>query len=126
MMQISAISQQLYLGSAQFGRRGTQAAPHPGIPSGRADVERSQEVAKSADLGESAQALWEENVKKLEKVLSAFTSLRFSVDKDTEELVVRVVNRQTNEVVRQIPSEEIVSLNKRLQSAQGILLDANA
>nr|CRH07716.1 putative Flagellar protein FlaG-like protein [Candidatus Magnetococcus massalia] len=71
-------------------------------------------------------ALWEKNAKKLEQALLTFTSRRFSVDKDSERLVVRVVNRDTDEVVRQIPNEEMLSLSRRMRQLRGILLDAKA
>lgn len=60
--------------------------------------------------------------------------LQFSVNKDIDETVITVLDRNTGEMVRQIPSEEIVRLAERmneynseqLDSATGLLFDSQA
>jgi flagellar protein FlaG len=52
--------------------------------------------------------------------------LRFAIDQDSGETVVKVVDRQTEEVVRQIPSEELVRLRKRLEEAAGVIFQDSA
>lgn len=47
----------------------------------------------------------------------------FSVDDTTQRVVVRVINRDTNEVVREIPSREAVALLEHLQDFVGMLVD---
>lgn len=53
---------------------------------------------------------------------SAQRDLDISVDKDTGIVVVKVVDRESGEVIRQIPPEEVLSIAKHLDSAQGVLL----
>lgn len=48
--------------------------------------------------------------------------LEFSIDKDTEAFVVKVVDKETKEVIRQIPSEEMLELAKALDKLQGLLI----
>lgn len=48
--------------------------------------------------------------------------LEFSVDKETEAFVVTVVDKETKEVIRQIPSEEMLELAKTLDKLQGFLI----
>lgn len=48
--------------------------------------------------------------------------LQFSVDKDTESVVVKVIDRQTHEVIRQIPSEEFLQIAKALDKLKGLLV----
>lgn len=43
-------------------------------------------------------------------------SLAISVDKDLSQIVLKVINDDTEEVVRQIPSEEVLTLMKKLQT----------
>ncbi|MGE4345045.1 MAG: flagellar protein FlaG [Geoalkalibacter sp.] len=50
-------------------------------------------------------------------------SVRFEKDRDANELVVKVVDRETNEVIRQIPPEELLDLTKRLNDLRGNLVD---
>jgi flagellar protein FlaG len=49
-------------------------------------------------------------------------SLQFSVDKGSGETVVRVVDSETKEVIRQIPSEEVLAMAARLRSDSGVLV----
>ena len=43
-------------------------------------------------------------------------SLSISVDEDLSKIVVKVLNDQTEEVVRQIPSEEVLNMMKQLRA----------
>lgn len=52
--------------------------------------------------------------------------LNFSVDHESGETVVKVVDSETKEVVRQIPSEEVVRLRKRLEEAAGTIFQGSA
>ncbi len=47
--------------------------------------------------------------------------LQFSVEEKTGETIIKVVDSETNQVVRQIPSEEIVRLRQRMKEAAGVL-----
>ncbi|MGE4337477.1 MAG: flagellar protein FlaG [Pigmentiphaga sp.] len=52
--------------------------------------------------------------------------LLFSIDEDTGKTVVKVVDSSTDEVIRQIPSEEIITIAKALDNLQGLLLKQKA
>lgn len=55
------------------------------------------------------------------------TSLGFSVSKDPDNQVVfQIKNRETNEVIKQIPAEEIQDIKKRMTELTGMLLDQHA
>lgn len=59
----------------------------------------------------------------LQKVLSPLSrSLQFSIDDRSGRTIVRVIDRSTREVIRQIPSEEILALADRMDKVQGLLL----
>lgn len=49
-------------------------------------------------------------------------SLEFAVDQDTNMTIVKVVDTQTQDVIRQIPSEEVVAIAKALDKIQGLLI----
>ena len=83
--------------------------------------------------GTSAQASSQEKLKAAladlqSKLQSSAPDLQlsFSVDKDTDRPVVKVVDASTNEVIRQIPSKEILQLDKDIDKMQGLLLDKKA
>jgi len=48
--------------------------------------------------------------------------LEFSVDEETHLRLVKVVDTQTHEVIRQFPSEEVVQIAKALDRLQGLLI----
>jgi flagellar protein FlaG len=53
-------------------------------------------------------------------------NLQFSLDSDTGETIVKVVDSSTNEVIRQIPSKELLALAKTLDEFTGMLLKQKA
>ncbi len=59
-------------------------------------------------------------------VASMAQDLLFTVDKGTGKTVIRVVDSQTNEVVRQIPTEEVLSIARALDHMQGLLFNGTA
>ncbi|MBL4584364.1 MAG: flagellar protein FlaG [Pseudomonadales bacterium] len=71
-----------------------------------------QRETKKIDRAEAGKA-----VEDLNKVaVSLHRDLNFKVDEDTGQSIITVIDTATQEVIRQIPSEEIVELAKKLQS----------
>lgn len=56
----------------------------------------------------------------------AAPNLEFSIDRQSGRSVVKVVDSRTKEVIRQIPSEEVLKLNQQLDKLQGLLFDNQA
>lgn len=48
--------------------------------------------------------------------------IEFSVDADTDRVIVKVVDRETREVLRQMPSQEALDIAKALDRTQGLLI----
>lgn len=51
------------------------------------------------------------------------TNLRFSIHEKTRQVMVKIVNSDTEEVIREIPSEKILDLVASIMERAGILLD---
>jgi len=70
----------------------------------------------------------EQAVAEMKKSVESLTAnnLQFSIDDDTGKTLIRIVDRQTGEMIRQIPSEEIIALAKALDNMQGTLLRQKA
>ena len=49
--------------------------------------------------------------------------LQFEVDPDTAAVIVRVLDADTDEVIRQVPPEESVRFSRKLDELIGILFD---
>jgi flagellar protein FlaG len=54
------------------------------------------------------------------------SDLQFSVDESSGNSVVRVIDRATQEVIRQIPSEEMLAIARALDRLQGLLIRQKA
>ena len=50
-------------------------------------------------------------------------SVRFENDSDAGEMVVKIVDNDSDEVIRQIPPEELLELTQRLNDLRGNLVD---
>ncbi len=61
-----------------------------------------------------------------EHVQNLDREFHFNVDKETGDIVVKVVNPENNQVIRQIPSEELLKLVQRLEQNKGALLRETA
>jgi len=53
-------------------------------------------------------------------------SVRFENDNEAGELVVKIVDRETDEVIRQIPPEELLHLSERLADLRGNIVDTQS
>ena len=59
-------------------------------------------------------------------VQSVSSSLQFSLDQDTGRTVVKMIDTQTEEVLRQFPSEEMLAISKSIDRMQGLLINREA
>ena len=84
--------------------------PGAGAPSPAVDADRVKEAAHQ--INEHLNALRQ--------------GLEFSVDDETGTTVVRVVDAETGETIRQIPSEEVLAISRSLERLQGVLLKLEA
>jgi len=55
------------------------------------------------------------------QALSHGSTLEFTVDPDTRINMVKVVDKSTNEVIRQMPTEEALDIAKALDKLQGMM-----
>lgn len=82
----------------------------------------SQQTGQQSTSKSSAEAIKESVQKVNDMVKTMNRELEFSVDSDTNINVVKVLDSQTNEVIRQIPSEAVVQIAKALDQLQGLLI----
>jgi flagellar protein FlaG len=68
-----------------------------------------------------------EAIKKIEQVVTPSNQgLRFSIDEDSGITVVKLIDSQTQTVLRQIPTLEVIQISKALDKLQGLLLKDKA
>lgn len=126
-MSIQSIS------SALTSMQAMAAAPARTQSESSAKVEtRAENVQQNANAQEQAQRVPSagELQKALEEVAKAVApmaqSLQFSLDKDSGKTVVKVMDTDTNEVIRQIPSEEVLAISKAVDKLKGLLIKQEA
>lgn len=94
-------------------------------PKSTANVDVVKSVAKQAQ--EVDRAALTNAVRKLnELVAPALQSIQFAIDDETDRLVVRVVDAETKEVLRQIPNQEVLAFSKTLGRLQGLVVRESA
>ncbi|ABB30706.1 flagellar protein FlaG protein [Geobacter metallireducens RCH3] len=84
------------------------------------------ELPKTA-LKELLPAEQEERAKaaadRINEFIESFTrDLKFTIDKDSERVVLKVVDRKSGDVIRQIPSEEALKIAKALDELKGLII----
>lgn len=84
-------------------------------------------VAKTSKSAQPSTAEVESAVKKVQNFVSAKAAdIQFSIDEDIGVTVVKVIDRGTKDVIRQIPSEEMLEIAKALDKLQGLLVKQQA
>jgi len=88
---------------------------------GRPDVSVArQQVPRQAPPAASIQS----NLEKLEKTFLAFNKrLHFYVNEEIDRVIVKVIDAETDKVIKEIPPEEIQRLVARIEEAIGLLVD---
>ena len=96
------------------------------------DQQKAQpaKAAKSADAAEGAPPSREQvsdAVRKINEGMAASSqSLEFAIDDDSKEIVVKIIDQGTREVVRQIPSVEALEIAKSIDKMRGLLISQTA
>jgi flagellar protein FlaG len=69
----------------------------------------------------------EDAVKQLNDFLKPINSaVQFTLDDDTGQTVVKVIDTATKEVIRQVPSEEMLNIARALDKIAGVLIQQKA
>jgi flagellar protein FlaG len=123
---MSPVSAQLLTTSAP-SPGAAAVAPSAATPSPSATT--SQEVKVTSPVAKidaaEMQKKVEEAVARLNEQMEANgRKLGFSVDDRLNKQIVRVVNKETGEVVRQIPNEVVIRVANSIEDLKGVLFDA--
>ncbi|HNY37670.1 MAG TPA: flagellar protein FlaG [Petrotogaceae bacterium] len=96
----------------------------------QAPVEKKSE--KSNEKTNEGQQLSLDNVKdilqkKMENVKLLFNGeAKFEIDREADLIVVKIIDKESKELIRQIPAEEAVKLAKAMNEIEGIIFDQKA
>ncbi|PKO33486.1 MAG: hypothetical protein CVU34_13140 [Betaproteobacteria bacterium HGW-Betaproteobacteria-7] len=104
---------------------GGKTAVQPELRSGSdptsTTVQEASPETRSANRSESEKEV-REAVDNIQKFVSQTTrDITFSIDQDAG-FMVKVIDRNSQDVIRQIPSEEVVAIARALDKLQGLFL----
>ena len=85
-------------------------------------VEKSEEEAKPKLSREETEELVEALSDLAETIQ---TKLNFSINETTNDIVVKIIDKDTDTVIRQFPSEELLELQEKMIDLSGFLFDAD-
>ena len=104
---------------------GTAATGPPRMNEPARQVERGREEREEVQNNSQKRNTQPEELLKQIKTITedGLYSVRFERDSGTDELVVKITDRETDEVIRQIPSEELLELSRHLEELRGNLVD---
>ena len=86
-----------------------------------------QAAAQPIKAAESSRQQLDEAVKAVNDFVNPVNnSLQFRVDDETGKTIVKVIDKATNEVIRQFPSEEMIAIAKALDGIKGLLVHQKA
>lgn len=88
-------------------------------------VSKAAPQADAASKSAPSREQVDDAVKKLNESLPT-PSLEFSVDHDSKEIVVKLIDQNTKEVLRQIPSLEALEMAKSIDKLQGRMIHHTA
>ncbi|MDR0379909.1 MAG: flagellar protein FlaG [Candidatus Accumulibacter sp.] len=112
---------------AIFGTSGPGSVTTAVAASSQAVQTQSVAVENASARKEGKPEELQEATEKIQKFVSmAACNIEFSVDEGSGRTVVKVVDRETKDVIRQIPSEEMLDLAQALDKLQGLLIKQKA
>lgn len=87
----------------------------------------SERAVSQTDRMEASREALEKATKDMNDFVSPINSaIQFALDEDTGTTVVKVIDVATKDVIRQIPSEEMLSIAKAIDKVKGLLVHQKA
>ncbi|PKM88337.1 MAG: hypothetical protein CVU87_07670 [Firmicutes bacterium HGW-Firmicutes-12] len=109
----------------------TQSAPKENVLNQNVSKENAQQGLKNQQVSESKNGKTRVDKKDAETIVEIMNKaaelynhqLNFEVYEDTSRMYVQIIDKNTHEVIKQIPSEEMLELSAKIQEMVGIMLD---
>ena len=127
------------IGNASMSMQAMSAAPPRDAQAARNQTEsatsvetRPENVQQTGNAQEQTQRVpsageLQKALEEVEKAVAPMAqSLQFSLDKDSGRTVLKVMDTDTNEVIRQIPTEEVLAISKAVDKLKGLLIKQQA
>ena len=117
-----------------FAQESSQTSPiagSPGLTFGAPTQVAKHPAHPPAEKAEDKKQFSEKDAKRIASEINdhrqmSNTELNFSVDKETEKMLLKVIDSKTGEVIRQIPADEALHIAARISKLLGILVDGKS
>jgi flagellar protein FlaG len=106
------------------GARAVAPATPTASPVTASDEVKAAAPAATIDPTEMERKLEEAVARLNEQMQANGRKLGFSIDDRLNKQIVRVMNKETGEVVRQIPNEVVIRVANSIEDLKGVLFDA--
>ena len=97
------------------------------VPAKAIDANKNSQAAQDKNPNNPSSLSVEDAVKRLTDFVAPTQSqISFSIDEESGVSVVKILDSQSKEVIRQFPSEEAIALAQALDKLQGLLIKDKA
>ncbi len=103
-------------------RASTRPAQQPRPASEPVAAEQAQTVSASEAAESVRQAVQQAN----DALRRSAVGVEFSLDQSSGRVIVRVVDSETKETLRQIPSEQMLAISRAIDNLRGLLIEQEA
>lgn len=107
----------------------TPAVRAAGMPGHVSELPASKAVAnaQASEADKPGAGQLQQSLEDINKVLAGFSiSVQFEIDPDYSELIVKVVDQHTGQLIRRMPTEEVVRMSKAMDNLKGLLFAQSA
>ncbi len=127
-LDIQHISNNANTMRSEIARRKSEADKASRARAEQASSSRKRSAAREQDLQEKTAQLSEKDAEAYLKDILRMSSffdrkLKFILNRDLGTVVVKVVDRETDKVIKEIPPEALQRLHRRMKEAIGLLID---
>lgn len=95
-----------------------------GVPTGAAELVRPRDGA--TDAGQPSSSLDAALARLTEALRTASVSVQFEIDSSSHRVITKVMDKASGEVIRQIPTEELVRISEAMTQLQGLFVNHTA
>lgn len=115
-------------GQSGYPRTSAMSAGAEKIERHRSTADKKLEAGDSTETQAKADKVQPEELLQNIKALTdqGSYSVRFEMYKETNDLIINLVDQQSGEIVRQIPPKEILGMHKMLEDLRGNLLQTES
>ena len=122
-MELQRISEQILMKTAAT----TGSAVKVSASANPAQPPNSKSSSEAVNLQQPSREQVEAAISEIKSSGVLFNNkLDFSIDEPTGRVVVQVVDRNTDELIREIPPEEVLKISAQIQEILGLLFDDQA